>query len=589
MSPVLPGDIVTRIKEETDIVSVVREYVSLKPSGSSFKGCCPFHKEKTPSFHVNIQQQYYKCFGCGEGGDVISFLMNLQGLSFPESLEVLARPLNIDLAKYLTDNDESEGERQAWFRALETASEAWVEELWSDSGIEARAYLIDRGFSEEVLRRYDVGFAPGGSQWLGEKLKAKGVSLELAVRTGLLMQGDYDQPFTYFRNRIIFPVRNIAQRIAGFGGRIIGPGEPKYLNSRESNYFNKRALLYGYSVSRIPVARAKKAILVEGYLDLLALVQYGFNNCVATCGTAFTVEQAQALHRGCRTLYVLYDGDKAGLKASIKAASIALQTGLEPKIALLPDGLDPDDFLQQNSPEALGELLHNSSGYLDLLNNLAVKSGKGREGRERAIRAAVETISGVSDPIRQSLLIDEAATVFDLERAIIVSEIERLTKTANRRFGSQKEESETEAEPVMKSVSNHIVVDISALEKSLLSCVINDSTGEAAKSMNDLLSNHSFSSEEATMLASELREWQQGSASTPGSFVRDRWYSHSDNYRNFVTSLLALDNPASEDDVISIVTDCVTRIEREKDRLSAIAKLRSMSDLKRQNSEKVSD
>jgi len=233
--------------------------------------------------------------------------------------------------------------------------------------------------------------------------------------------------------------------------------------------------------------------------------------------------------------------------------------------------------------------LHNSSGYLDLLNNLAVKSGKGREGRERAIRAAVETISGVSDPIRQSLLIDEAAAVFDLERAIIVSEIERLTKTANRRFGSQKEESETEAEPVMKPVRNHIVVDISALEKSLLSCVINDSTGEAAKSMNDLLSNHSFSSDEAKLLASELKEWQPGSDSTPGSFVRDRWYNHSDNYRNFVTSLLVLDNPASEDDVISIVNDCVTRIEREKDRLSAIAKLRSMSDLNRQNSEKVSD
>jgi DNA primase len=329
------------------------------------------------------------------------------------------------------------------------------------------------------------------------------------------------------------------------------------------------------------VARAKKAILVEGYLDLLALVQHGFNNCVATCGTSFTVEQAQALHRGCRTLYVLYDGDKAGLKASIKAASIALKAGLEPKIALLPDGLDPDDFLQQNSPEELGELLHNSSGYLDLLNNLAIKSGKGREGRERAIRAAVETISGVSDPIRQSLLIDEAAAVFDLERAIIVSEIERLTKTANRRFSSQKEESETEAEPVNKPVSNHIVVDISKLEESLLSCVINDSTGEAAKSMNDLLANHSFSSEEAKLLASEFKEWQQDSGSTPGSFVRDRWYSHSDNYRNFVTSLLALDNPSSGDDVISIVTDCVTRIDREKDRLSAIAKLRSMSGLDR--------
>jgi DNA primase len=589
MSPVLPGDIVTRIKEETDIVSVVREYVSLKPSGSSFKGCCPFHKEKTPSFHVNIQQQYYKCFGCGEGGDVISFLMNLQGLSFPESLEVLARPLNIDLAKYLTDNDESEGERQAWFRALETASEAWVEELWSDSGKEAKAYLIDRGFSEEVLRRYDVGFAPEGSQWLGQKLKANGVSLDLAVRTGLLMQGDYDKPFTYFRNRIIFPVRNIAQRIAGFGGRIIGPGEPKYLNSRESNYFNKRALLYGFSVSRIPIARSKKAILVEGYLDLLALVQHGFNNCVATCGTAFTVEQAQALHRGCRTLYVLYDGDKAGLKASIRAASVALQAGLEPKIAMLPDNLDPDDFLQENSPEALGELLHNSLGYMELLHDLAVKSGKGREGLERAIRASVDTISGVNDPIRQSLLIDEASTVFGLERAIIVSEIERLNISANRRYKGQNEDTETESESPKKTTGGHIVVDIGALEKSLLSCAINDSTGKAVKAMNESLVDHSFASSEASLLAEEFQKWEQESELEPGNFVRDRWYNYPDSYRNFVTSLLALDNSSSVDDVTSLIADCVTRIQREKDRLSAIAKLRNMSGLKSHSSQKVSE
>jgi len=324
MALTLPRDVVARIKEETDIVEVVRRYVTLAASGSAFKGLCPFHREKTPSFHVNPSRQIYKCFGCGEGGDVISFLMKAEGLSFPEAVETLARPLDIDLARYLAEDEEGEGERLAFHRANEAAAGLWRETFWSERGEPARRYLRERGFQDEILRRYDLGWAPAGGAWFAEALRRAGVGEELGLRAGLLLRRGEEPAFAYFRSRVIFPVRNIAQRIAGFGGRVIGQGEPKYLNSPDSAFFSKGKLLYGYAASRIAVARLRTAILVEGYLDLLALAQAGFTNGVATCGTAFTPDQARLLRRGCPTVFLLFDGDRAGLKAAVRASRVAI-------------------------------------------------------------------------------------------------------------------------------------------------------------------------------------------------------------------------------------------------------------------------
>ena len=235
---VLPPEIIARVKDETDIVDLVGRYVRLQAAGSSWKGLCPFHTEKTPSFHVNPVRQSYKCFGCGEGGDAISFLMGLENLTFPEAMETLARVLDIDLAKFLQPG-EDEGEKRAYHRANEAACEAF-RAAWQDPrlGAQARDYLTDRGFLIEALDRFDVGWAPGGD-WLIGELERHGVNEELALATGLVRRYEGRSPFAYFRERIMFPIRNIARQVAGFGGRLIAQGEPKYLNSADSPHFTK--------------------------------------------------------------------------------------------------------------------------------------------------------------------------------------------------------------------------------------------------------------------------------------------------------------------------------------------------------------
>ena len=584
MSPVLPRDIVTRIKEETDLVSVVREYVSLKPAGTSFKGLCPFHREKSPSFHVNPQRQIYKCFGCGEGGDAIAFLMKLQGMSFPESVEVLARPLNIDLARYLTDNDESEGERQAFFRAQETASTLWQEDLWSDEGAEAKTYLLDRGFGEEVLRRYEVGFARDG-HGLEKELEKRGVGRDLALRAGLLRQNEGRSPFAYFRNRIIFPIKNIAQRVAGFGGRALGDGEPKYLNSAESSYFNKRDILYGFALSRIPIARHSMAILVEGYLDMLALAQAGYANSVATCGTAFTTEQARLLRRGCRSVYVLFDGDRAGLKAAVRSAGMALTAGLEPKVARLPEGEDPASFLQSHEPGDMAHILEQAAGYLPLLRDLAHESGLGREGMERAVKTGLQTLAAVDDPIRRSFLLEEAAEVFALPREILADEVEKLERSGARRFhdaahAESSAGSVSEPDPVPEPANEVLLnVDRRNDERFLLVHVLQDDRGGAARLFLELYRLEDLLIPHADELYRDLTDWVAGSASgtaaKPAVYVQSLWHERPEGYRRLVSAILADAEGASSTDHEIIVRECHQRLNMVRNRRRELDALRA--------------
>ncbi len=579
MSPVLPKDVVSRIKEETDIVGLVREYVSLKPAGTAFKGLCPFHREKTPSFHVNPQRQMYKCFGCGEGGDAISFLMKLQGLSFPEALEVMARPLNIDLARYLVDNDVAEGERQAFFRAQEAAAELWRDALWEDAGASARTYLLERGFGEEILRRFDVGYAPAGSDWLRDGLARKGVDAELAKRADLMRIGRNNELFAYFRSRVIFPIRTIAQRIAGFGGRILGDGEPKYLNSAESTYFNKRELLYGFAQSRIPIARSKTAVLVEGYLDQLALAQAGFGNCVATCGTAFTPQQARALRRGCRTAYVLFDGDPAGLKAAVKAAGVAVAAGLEARVARLPDGEDPADFLQTRPPEELSRLLEAATGYLPLLHDLAAASGRGREGMERAVKAALQTLIQVEDPIRQAYLVAEASELFHLDEGILRAEMDRAARRAPRPAPGPEPEPDKAAAPAPPPAPRgRLDVDVAAIETQMLGHALADSSGHAARELLALFADDVASTPTGEALRRELAAWRdEGDPGPPADWIQSRWHDQDDDYRRFVTDLITgLEGNAEADHLLN-VKQCHERLEsdRQRRRLSEALRTRT--------------
>ncbi len=573
MAPGFPQDIVSRIKEETDIVQVVRAYLTLAPAGTSFKALCPFHREKTPSFHVNPDRQIYKCFGCDEGGDVISFLMKIEGISFPEALETLARPLDIDLASYLRE-DESEGERVAFHRANEVAAGIWRDSLWEGRpGKPARQYLAERGFGEDVLRRFEVGFAPASGGWFIKALRDGGVDQDLALGSGLLRRGDRGSPFAYFRNRIIFPIKNIAQRVAGFGGRVLDQGEPKYLNSADSPYFSKGKLLYGFAVSRMSIARLKTAILVEGYLDLLALAQAGFGNVVATCGTAFTSDQAKVIRRGCSSLVVLFDGDRAGLQASVKASHAALAAGLEPRVARLPAGEDPASLLVDREREALEEVLADATSYLPFLKGLVEERGAGRQGAERALRQALKSILLVQDPIRQEYLLQEAADLFGIRREILQRHLEEEARSQAKR-GPRGEEAAPPAgadkppapEPSREGRVRPLAgVNRPKIEATLLAHALRDETGEAAGLLLRLGEDHEFSQPEAEALRRELDRWQESGASvepvSPARFVQDRWHEKGDPYRKFVSELLTEEVVPERTDFARVIRDCLARLQ----------------------------
>ncbi|MBU8870818.1 MAG: DNA primase [Gemmatimonadales bacterium] len=593
MAPAFSSDIIARVKDETDIVEIVRQHVTLKQAGAVFKGLCPFHKEKTPSFIVTPSRDRFHCFGCGNGGDVITFLMEIEGMSFPEAVEVLARPLDIDLSSWLRE-DESEGERRSFHRANEAAMEVWRDAFWDERiGASALTYMTERGFSEKVLRDFDVGWAPGGSDWLAGRLKLTGVDEELALQADLLRRGEHGGSFAYFRNRIIFPIKNISRQVAGFGGRVIDQGEPKYLNSADSPYFTKGKLLYGFDASRMSISREKTAILVEGYLDLLAMAQVGISNVVATCGTAFTEDQARLIRRGAPNVLLLFDGDKAGLKAAVRSADVALRAGLEPTIVSLPDGKDPNDIVMEQGGEALAELLRQGRGYVPFLRELADQKGGDRQLKERALRQALKTVAGISDPLRREYVLQEAGEAFgmgtDLLRKSVAKEADSKNSRSrfspgksggrqNRVTGSPDPAGSTESAEKNSSripgsgprVKRAIgVPNVARQEAEMLAHVLKDQSGQAAIAFLAERGDLRLKTASAGDLVSELEAWSEtgdsASRVSPQEFVLDRWNTAGDSeYRGFVSRLLEKEENPDQTDFLKVIRDCLGRLRRSQ-------------------------
>ncbi|MEZ4387502.1 MAG: DNA primase [Candidatus Krumholzibacteriia bacterium] len=544
----LPPEIIARVKDETDIVELVGKYVRLQAAGASYKGLCPFHQEKTPSFHVNPVRQLYKCFGCGAGGDAIAFLMEIEGLAFPEAMETLARALDIDLAKFLQPG-EDEGEKRAYFRAMAAAADAFCA-AWQDPhlGAAARDYLTGRGFSLEILDRFDVGWAPAGD-WLQRELERRGVGLELALSSDLLRTHDGRAPFAYFRERVMFPIRNVARQVTGFGARIIGAGEPKYLNSADSPHFSKSRLLYGFDAARMVIARVKEAVLVEGYLDVIALAQAGVTHAVASCGTAFTAEQARLLRRGADRVVVLFDGDAAGRKAAVKTCHICLAAGLEAEIAALPQGRDPADVALEDGPDAVAAVLANRVPYLRFVRDAVARAGDDRAALEKGVRQVLTTVAAVPDAIRREYMLREVADLFELETAVLRASLPRdgapvRPVTTAGDDAEQEPAAPKETAPRRPTFRKLTGVHAEAVEAVLLAHVLRDASGRAARLLLSEIGDLPLSHPAARILLAELADWAvDGAGLGPAAHIQARWHAHDGAYRAYVTDLLDKDIP----------------------------------------------
>ena len=350
----IPSEFIEGLQRDADIVSVVGQYVELKKAGSNYKGLCPFHNEKTSSFSVNPSKNFYYCFGCQAAGNVVGFLMNIQGSSFVEAIEYLAEQLGREVPRTSSANQQNRPSQ-----LLEQVADHFHANLMTSS--DAKNYLKSRGLSKELAKRYRMGFSNANGS-LRELEKEAGAKRDL-VRVGLLKKGDDGKHWRYFRNRVMFPITNPTGKVLGFGGRLLEDGEPKYLNSPQNAFFDKSSIVYGLHEAATAIREQKYVIVTEGYMDVVSLAQRGIENAVATMGTAATVNQIRQIMTRSEEIVFCFDGDRAGQSAAQKVlrnVMPAITDGKRVKFVLLPQGADPDDIVSKDGPEAFLEHVKNA-------------------------------------------------------------------------------------------------------------------------------------------------------------------------------------------------------------------------------------
>ncbi len=402
------------VRTRASIVEVVSDYVTLKKAGQNYSGLCPFHSEKTPSFTVNEEKGVFHCFGCREGGDVFKFVMLYDGLTFPESVERLAERYGIPIQQ----SGPGGGRRSELFRLNEQAAE-WFHGRLLDAaqGTRARHYLEKRGVDESLWPRFRLGFAPRGDG-LGAWLRHRDAAPGDAAVAGLLVEREQGRFRDRFFDRVIFPITEPGGKVVGFGGRVIGDGAPKYLNSPETPLFHKSAQVYGLKQARDGIRAEDQVVVVEGYLDVLALAQYGVTHAVATLGTALTVDHLRLLARYTRNVTALFDGDAAGRAAAARSVDVFQQAGLWGRAAFLPGNEDPDTFVRKHGKDALGSVLKRAVPVVDFyLDWLRERHGTSLEGKSRSAAEVSRILARVTNPSDRDLLARRAADLLGVREA----------------------------------------------------------------------------------------------------------------------------------------------------------------------------
>ncbi len=462
-------EIIDQIREQSDIVQVIAEYLPLKKAGKYYRTLCPFHGEKSPSFYVSPERQIYHCFGCGVGGSVYTFLMQYEKLSFPEAIKKLASKLNITI-----ETDNSEYRYQPLLDACEFATNFFQDTL--QHSMPAKTYLQNRQISQETIKRFRLGFAPNGNLLINAA-KKNGISVETLVKTGLAIKkenGYYD----WFYNRITFPVFSASGKVLGFGARILADNvEPKYLNSPETPIFRKGDNLYGLFQAKNYLYQ-HQPILVEGNFDMLSLVDKGINNVIAPLGTAFTSKQALMLRRFSNQVVIAFDGDSSGRAATLRVIEIFLKNNLNPQVIVLPDNFDPDKYIKNYGKDGFENLITNRLDFVDYL--LEVKPSETVSDKQARLKEIIDYIKLIDDNIDQELYINKTSDIFKISKDTLSNQIRK----EGRDVQSQEIESKVSSIPSLK-----------LLEKQILSLIT--SIPEFAKTAKQEIPLKCFSADEA--------------------------------------------------------------------------------------------
>lgn len=547
--------IIDQVQSAHDIVEVIGQYLTLKRSGRNFKACCPFHGEKTPSFMVQPEKQIFHCFGCGLGGDVFTFLMRQENMSFPEALRMLAEKAGIRLPEPDKRQKEGASDSEQLYEIYRLAAE-YYHNLFKDPvhGKTARDYFQKRGFDLSLAEELKMGWALDGWRGLLEFLSKKGFSENLLLKSALVVRSPKGNLYDTFRERLLFPISNLQSKVVAFGGRILKDveGSPKYLNSPENPVFHKRRELFGLHLAKKFIDREKpQLIVVEGYFGWLRLYQHGFKSVVATLGTSLTEEHVHVLKRFAEEAVVIYDGDKAGEAASLRGLEVFLEGGMAVKLVKLPAGYDPDDFVAKQGPDAFRKLLSEARDFFDYkLEILFTRFNRMDSlGLMRITSDFLETFSKIQNPVLTDRYLRRLAGSLGVDETSLRSELLKLKKKQEKTGKSAPEAVKAlKVESIPAAADEILILALSVEEASLrrkllVQCDESDFSEAQSRELFQCL---------ATM------EAQQQPVSWPKIFTRIQ----NSAFREKLTAQLALE--WDHDKKTQAFDDCLNHLKTKK-------------------------
>ena len=468
----IPQETIQRIYEAADIVEIVSDFVSLKKAGTIYKGLCPFHHEKTPSFTVSPSKGIFKCFGCGKGGSAVNFVMEHEHLSYPEALKYIAKKYHIEIEERELSAEEiaQKNERESMLIISQFASKWFSRQLWETSmgkAIGLSYFRQKRGFRDDIIKKFGLGYSPEERDAFTREALKQGYKKDFLVKTGLTIAGN-NYAFDRFNGRVIFPIHNLSGKVIGFGGRTMRSDKKiaKYLNSIESEIYHKSDVLYGMYQAKSAITKFDKCYLVEGYTDVISMHQAGIENVVASSGTSLTTNQIRLIHRFTENLTVLYDGDAAGIKASLRGIDMILAEGMNVKVLLLPDGEDPDSFSQKlSADEFIAYIQANEKDFIQFKAQLLIDETQNDPiKRAQAISSIVQSVSVIPDSITRSVFVRELSKSLDVPEETLYAEIGKkiagkLKKAQSGSFTKPAQQQEVKTQKEELSVDKSHIFD----------------------------------------------------------------------------------------------------------------------------------
>lgn len=549
MAERIPEETLAEIRARISIVEAISAYVALRKAGRSHTGLCPFHNESTPSFSVNEEGGFFHCFGCGVGGNVFTFLTRMEGVSFPEAVRRLAAKAGVSLPQ--AEQDPQARERARLYRLNDLAATYFQRCLWGPAGEIARRYLSERGLTKEIAERFRVGFAPSWHDGLARFLTTQRADLDKAAALGLVGKRESGRYYDKFRHRLIFPISDIVGRIVGFGGRLLPLAQeptatggyvlPKYLNSPDSVLYKKGSVLYGLSQAKDAIQRRSRVFVVEGYIDLLSLVQCGQAETVAVLGTALGAEQLKLLRRFTSDVYIFFDGDEAGRRAATRAFPLCVEAELRGRGVFLPQGHDPDTFAREYGQDKLSALIEQAEPLEDFyFARHALPPGASAFERAQAAKNALAVLKSMTDVVARGALLTQIAQRF----AVDEEELRRMV--ASQELPRAQRQSQPESQ---ESQSTHATA-----EAELIQLMLVDRRAATRIAAEDIVSSFQKWRDLATEI---LAAWQPGGKIDPSPFLDRLPKALADRVtRAYARSESAEDEPEQE----RLLVDCIAKL-----------------------------